>query len=153
MSANNAKIQSVLETTFTSAIGKLTADDSNSYHSDLYVQADPESGELQIYDEEERLLDKTIVFDWVDCPCDEDKFNKQVANTLKSVLTLLVAKNIFDSPHITKPFSVSLTDEDFVVIEELLFLDDEVLRADDPLLKDLDADLYDLLAKLLSHAA
>lgn len=128
MSANNAKIQSVLETTFTSAIGKLTADDSNSYHSDLYVQADPESGELQIYDEEERLLDKTIVFDWVDCPCDEDKFNKQVANTLKSVLTLLVAKNIFDSPHITKPFSVSLTDEDFVVIEELLFLDDEVLQ-------------------------
>lgn len=150
MSANNAKIQSVLETTFTSAIGKLTADDSNSYHSDLYVQADPESGELQIYDEEERLLDKTIVFDWVDCPCDEDKFNKQVANTLKSVLTLLVAKNIFDSPHITKPFSVSLTDEDFVVIEELLFLDDEVLRADDPLLKDLDADLDDFLAKLLS---
>lgn len=150
MSANNAKIQSVLETTFTSAIGKLTADDSNSYHSDLYVQADPESGELQIYDEEERLLDKTIVFDWVDCPCDEDKFNKQVANTLKSVLTLLVAKNIFDSPYITKPFSVSLTDEDFVVIEELLFLDDEVLRADDPLLKDLDADLDDFLAKLLS---
>ena len=150
MSANNAKIQSVLETTFTSAIGKLTADDSNSFHSDLYVQADPESGELQIYDEEERLLDKTIVFDWVDCPCDEDKFNKQVANTLKSVLTLLVAKNIFDSPHITKPFSVSLTDEDFVVIEELLFLDDEVLRADDPLLKDLDADLDDFLAKLLS---
>ncbi len=150
MSANNAKIQSVLEITFTSAIGKLTADDSNSYHSDLYVQADPESGELQIYDEEERLLDKTIVFDWVDCPCDEDKFNKQVANTLKSVLTLLVSKNIFDSPHITKPFSVSLTDEDFVVIEELLFLDDEVLRADDPLLKDLDADLDDFLAKLLS---
>lgn len=150
MSANNAKIQSVLETTFTSAIGKLTADDSNSYHSDLYVQADPESGELQIYDEEERLLDKTIVFDWVDCPCDEDKFNKQVANTLKSVLTLLVAKNIFDSPHITKPFSVSLTDEDFVVIEELLFLDDEVLRADDPLLKDLDADLDDFLANLLA---
>lgn len=150
MSANNAKIQSVLETTFTSAIGKLTADDSNSYHSDLYVQADPESGELQIYDEEERLLDKTIVFDWVDCPCDEDKFNKQVANTLKSVLTLLVSKNIFDSPHITKPFSVSLTDEDFVVIEELLFLDDEVLRADDPLLKDLDADLDDFLANLLA---
>ena len=131
MSANNAKIQSVLETTFTSAIGKLTAEDSNGYYSDLYVQADAESGEPQIYDEEEQ-------------------FNKQVANTVKSVLTLLVAKTVFESPHIMKPFSVSLTDEDFVVIEELLFLDDEVLRADDPLLKDLDADLDDFLAKLLS---
>lgn len=150
MSANNAKIQSVLETTFTSAIGKLTADNSNSYHSDLYVQADPENGELQIYDEEERLLDKVIVFDWVGCSYEEDRFNKQVATLVKSVLTLLVAKKIFESTHIMKPFSVSLTDEDFVVIEELLFLDDDVFRADDPLLKDLDAELDDFLAKLLS---
>ena len=150
MSANNAKIQSVLETTFTSAIKKLTADDSNSYHSDLYIQADPESGELQIYDEEERLVDKVVVFDWVGCPCEEEQFNQQVANTVKAVLTLLVTKSVFESSHIMKPFSVSLTDEDFVVIEELLFLDDEVLRADDPLLKDLDAELDDFLAKLLS---
>lgn len=150
MSANNAKIQSILETTFTSAISKLTAEESNGYYSDLYVQADAESGELQIYDEEERLLDKVVVFDWVGCSCEEDQFNKQVANTVKSVLTLLVAKNVFDNSHIMKPFSVSLTDEDFVVIEELLFLDDEVLRVDDPLLKDLDADLDDFLAKLLS---
>lgn len=150
MSANNAKIQSVLETTFTSAIGKLTADNSNGYYSDLFIQADQESGELQIYDEEEQLLDKVVIFDWVGSRSDEDQFNKQVANTVKAVLTLLVAKNVFDSPHIMKPFSVSLTDEDFVVIEELLFLDDELLRADDPLLKDLDADLDDFLTKLLS---
>lgn len=150
MSANNAKIQSVLETTFISTIGKLTADNSNGFYIDLYIQADPESGELQIYDEEEHLLDKVIIFDWVDSSCEEDQFNKQVANTVKSVLTLLVAKNVFESPHIMKPFSVSLTDEDFVIIEELLFLDDDLLRADDPLLKDLDADLDDFWAKLLS---
>ena len=46
-----------------------------------------------------------------------------------------------------KPLSVSLTDEDFVVIEELLFIDDDVLRLDDPLLKDLDADLDDFLSE------
>ena len=59
-------------------------------------------------------------------------------------------KNIFDVPRFMKPLSVSLTDEDFVVIEELLFIDDDMLRLDDPLLKDLDADLDDFLAKLLS---
>lgn len=150
MSANNAKVQSILETIFTSAIGKLTSDNSDGFYSDLYVQADHESGELQIYDEEEKLLEKIVVFDWVDCPCGEDVFNKQVATTVKSVLSLLVAKNIFDNSRIMKPFSVSLTDEDFVEIEELLFLDDEMLRADDPLLKDLDADLDDFLSKLLS---
>ena len=49
-----------------------------------------------------------------------------------------------------KPFSISLTDEDFVVIEELLFIDDDMLLLDDPLLKDLDADLDNFLAKLLA---
>lgn len=150
MSANSAKVQSVIETLFNTAIAKLMSDESGDYYSDLYVQADPESGELQIYDEEERLLEKTIIFDWVGCPCDEDVFYKQASITLKSVLALLAAKNAFDHSRFMKPFSVSLTDEDFVVIEELLFLDDEMLRADDPLLKDLDAELDDFLAKLLS---
>ena len=150
MSANNAKIQSVLEGVFTAAVNKLKSNESGNFYSDLYIQADPESGELQIYDEEEKLLEKTIIFDWVGCPCEVELFNKQVATTVKTVLTLLVAKDVFEHPNIMKPFSVSLTDEDFVVIEELLFIDDETLRADDPLLKDLDTELDDFLAKLLS---
>jgi hypothetical protein len=69
---------------------------------------------------------------------------------VKAVLTILSTKNIFDVPRFMKPLSVSLTDEDFVVIEELLFIDDDMLRLDDPLLKDLDADLDDFLANLLA---
>lgn len=150
MSANNAKVQSVIETTFTTAIAKLTSDDSGKYFSDLYIQADSESGELLIFDDEERLLEKTVIFDWVGCPSEEDVFNKQVIVSLKSVLSLLIAKSAFEHPSFMKPFSVSFTDEDFVVVEELLFLDDDMLRADDPLLKDLDAELDDFLANLLS---
>ena len=114
MSANNAKVQAVIETTFNSAINKLAANEAGNCYSDLYVQVDAESA------------------------------------TLKAVLAVLVTKKVFDNPCFLKPFSVSLTDEDFSVIEELLFLDDENLRLDDPLLKDLDADLDDFLAKLLS---
>lgn len=149
MSANNAKVQSVLEATFTSAVGKLTVDDASGFHSDMYVQVDSESGELQIYDEKEQLLDKVVIFDWVGFT-DEGQLRKKVVSALKPVLALLASKNVFDAPQIAKPFSVSLTDEDFTVTEELLFLDDDLLRADDPLLKDLDAELDDFLAKLLS---
>ena len=119
-------------------------------YTHLYVQVDAESGELLIYDEEDVLVEKTIIFDWVNTACDDDQFTQQVAATLKAVLAVLVTKKVFDNPCFLKPFSVSLTDEDFSVIEELLFLDDENLRLDDPLLKDLDADLDDFLAKLLS---
>lgn len=149
MSANNAKVQSIIEAAFTSAIGKLTHDENGNYLSDLYVQVDKENGELQIFDEEEKLIEKNVIFDWVNSKEEENSFNKRVAASLKAVLTILSTKNVFDHPRFLKPFSVSLTDEDFVVIEELLFLDDDLFRLDDPLLKDMDKDLKDFLDKLL----
>lgn len=150
MNANIAKVQSLIENTFTSAIEKLTRDESGNLTSDLYVQADAESGELQIYDDEEKLIGKVVIFEWVNNNEDEDVFNKRVSASVKAVLTILSTKKVFDIPRFMKPLSVSLTDEDFVVIEELIFIDDEMLRLDDPLLKDLDADLDDFLAKLLA---
>ena len=146
MNANMAKVQSLIENAFTSAVEKLAKDESGNFISDLYVQADAESGELQIYDDEEHLIEKIVIFDWVNSNEEE----KRVAASVKAVLTILSTKNIFDVPRFMKPLSVSLTDEDFVVIEELLFIDDDMLRLDDPLLKDLDADLDDFLANLLA---
>lgn len=150
MVTSAAQIQSILETLFMTAIDKMIKSVNGNYISDIYVQADQETGELQIYDEEEALVDKTVIFDWVNNTEEEDVFARRVSDVVRSVLTGLVSKNIFDNPRFIKPLSVSLTDESFVVIEELLFLDDENLRLDDPLLKDLDADLDEFLSKLLS---
>lgn len=88
--------------------------------------------------------------DWVNSPDGEEDFQKKVTPILRAVFSILATKNIFDSPNFIKPFSVSLTNEDFLVLEELLFIDDDTLRLDDPLLKDLDAELDEFLAKLLS---
>ena len=150
MSANNAKVQSLVESVFESAIARLTADEAGNLISDLYVQADQESGELQIYDDEEHLVEKIVIFDWIDNPEDEDVFAHRVAEVAKAALTQIVSKKMFEHPRFLKPLSVGLTNEDFVVEEEILFLDDDMLRVDDPLLKDLDKDLDDFLANLLS---
>ena len=150
MGTNLTQIKSILETLFLSAIQKMTTDKNGNYISDIYVQADPENGELLIYDEGENLVDKTVIFDWVNNTEGEEVFNRRVADVLKSVLASLSAKNIFDNPRFIKPLSISPTDESFVVIEDLLFLDDDMLRLDDPLLKDLDADLDKFLDELLS---
>lgn len=150
MSTNLTQIQSILENLFLSALQKMTADNNGNYISDIYVQVDPENGEVQIYDEGENLVEKTVIFDWVNNTEGEEVFNRRSADVLKSVLTSLVTKGTFDNPQFIKPLSVSLTDESFVIVEELLFLDDEMLRLDDPLLKDLDADLDNFLDKLLS---
>lgn len=149
MSTNNSKVQTVIEAAFQTAIDRLAADTAGNLISDLYVQVDQETGELQIYDEEEHLIEKTIIYDWVNSQEAEEQFIKRVVGILKNVLATFATKNSFDAPRFLKPFSVSLTDEDFVVVEELMFLDDDLLRLDDPLLQNLDKDLDDFLAKLL----
>lgn len=149
MNANSAKIQAVIEALFSAAIDKLTQEENGSFLSDIYVQVDRETGELQIFDEEENLVEKNVIFDWVNNADEEDAFNKRVAATLKAVLTVLQTKGAFEKPCFMKPFSVSLTDEDFVVVEELLFIDEDLLRLDDPFLKNLDEELKDFLDKLL----
>ena len=150
MNANITKVQPLIEKAFVETIDQLTKEESANLVSDFYVQVDAETGELQIYDDAERLMNKVVIFDWVNSPEEEDAFNKKVAAAIKAVLTILSTKNAFDSTRLVKPFSVSLTDEDFVVIEELLFIDDDMLLLDDPLLKDLDTDLDNFLANLLA---
>ena len=150
MNANITKVQPLIEKAFVETIDQLTKEESANLVSDFYVQVDAETGELQIYDDAERLMNKVVIFDWVNSPEEEDAFNKKVAAAIKAVLTILSTKNAFDSTRLVKPFSVSLTDEDFVVIEELLFIDDDMLLLDDPLLKDLDTDLANFLANLLA---
>lgn len=146
---NSAKVQSIIETTFLSAIEQLTNDETGGFINDLYVQVDPESGELQIYDDNETLLGKIVIFNWIGKK-EESDFQGRVIATLKAVLTVLSTKNVFDHDRFMKPLSVSLTDEDFQVVEELLFIDDDLCRLDDPLLKDLDTDLDAFLLHLLS---
>ena len=150
MNANITKVQPLIEKAFVEALDQLTKEESANLVSDFYVQVDAETGEFQIYDDAERLMNKVVIFDWVNSPEEEDAFNKKVAAAIKAVLTILSTKNAFDSTRLVKPFSVSLTDEDFVVIEELLFIDDDMLLLDDPLLKDLDTDLDNFLANLLA---
>lgn len=151
MNTNTAKVQSILETTFVSAIESLTGKGTGNLISDLYVQVDQETGELQIFDDSENALGKVVIFDWVNRKNNNtDSYYKHITATLKTVLTAVSAKGLFENTCFIKPLSVSLTDESFAVIEELLFFDDEVFRLDDPLLKDLDAELDDFLANLLS---
>lgn len=150
MNANIEKVQTLIEKAFVESIEKLSATEGVGLVSDFYVQVDAESGEMQIYDDAEQLVNKVVIFDWVDVPEREENFNKMVAAPIKAALNALATKKGFDAACLLKPFSVSLTDESFVVLEELLFIDDDMMLLDDPLLKDLDADLDVFLAELFA---
>lgn len=145
-----SKIQSVIENTFVATINRLMQSDTERLMNDLSIQVDKESGELQIYDDTETLLGKVVIFSWANNKEPEGVFLKKVSPTLKAVLTVLSVKKAFDKNIFLKPFSVNLVDDEFAVIEELLFLDDEIYRLDDSLLKDLDSELDKFINDLLA---
>ncbi len=147
MNSENLEIKSRIESLFQDAISQL---DTTSIHSDLFVRFDAESGELQIYNETEELVANGIIDQWIGKYVDNQAFEVELIALLRSVTTSLAARQAFDQPNISKPFSVSLVDDDFSIIEELLFLDDDTFRLDDPLLKDLDSDLDSFLNDLLA---
>ena len=82
MNANIEKVQALIEKAFVEAIAKLSATEGVGLVSDFYVQVDAESGEMQIYDDAEQLVNKVVIFDWVDVPEREENFNKMVAAQL-----------------------------------------------------------------------
>ena len=68
---------------------------------------------------------------------------------LRAAVKRLHAARFFDKDQFVRPFSVALTQEDFTIIEELLFIDDELIQLDSALLENLDEELNNFLAELL----
>ena len=150
MSANNAKVQSLIESVLNQTIEKLNNDKDGAFVCDLYIQVDKSSGELLIFDDMEREIEKIVIYDWLNSKQEESLFIKNVTISIKSVLSSMASKGCFEGMKFVKPLSISMTDEEFNITEELIFLDDDMLRVDDHLLKDLDKDLDDFLKNLLS---
>lgn len=148
--SSQAKDQAVIESFLRKAIERLTKDEMSMLVSDLFIQTDAESGEISLYSEDKELIDKTVIFNWVNKASDKPAFDKIATETTKAALAALNGQGHFEHDNFLKPFSISMTDENFQVLEELLFIDDDILRLDDPLLKDLDQDLSDFLEQLLS---
>lgn len=151
MTKENPKIKSVLKSLFSVSVEKLIKDIATpSSVSNLYVQFDPESGEVQVYDEREHLLHKKVIFDWVGISSKEIDFMPRILAVLKQVVGMLVSEGLFEQPLFVKPFSICLTDEEFKPQEEIYVLEDESSLHEDELMKGLDKDLDDFLKKLLS---
>ena len=64
-------------------------------------------------------------------------------------MTRLEQKGYWDKAIFARPFSVVLVRSDFSVLEELLFLDEELVQLSTPLLEGLNDELNEFLSELL----
>lgn len=131
----------------TEAIGNLEKDYQGSSLTDIFLVVDRESAELSVYDDEENLLAQRIIDAWIDI---SDK--KRIVSQLRKSVEALNKEKKFDGLDLYKPFSISITDEDFIVQEELLVIeDDSVIKLDNNFLERIDKEFDEFLDKLLKE--
>ncbi len=115
--------------------------------SDLFVQIDPAAGEVQLFNDKDEELHRVVIYDWIQEGRTE--IPSAMKQELRAAVKRLHAARFFDKDQFVRPFSVALTEEDFTIIEELLFIDDELIQLDSALLENLDEELDNFLAELL----
>ncbi|MFC2452536.1 MAG: hypothetical protein ACFNUG_07165 [Tannerella forsythia] len=144
----NVKVQSVIESLFLSVVERLTKDHALRVINSLGVQLDLEAGEIQIFDEQERLLRKKVIFDWADSKNKDEAFTPQKIAIIRSAINKVAGEGAFEHSNFMKPFVIRLTNEDFSTIEALYSVEDTPGEGD--LLKSLDRELKDFYRKLFS---
>ncbi len=148
MNTNNI-LNSVIESGTRRAIFQFEEQNSGDMLSDVYLKIDKDNNTLLFFDDMENQLSKETIEIWEDEQGDPDYYIKSFIHGAKPIFQELNKDHLFDKEYISKPFSVNLVDDNFILIEELFFLDDDTLKLNGESLLDLDKELNDFFNNLL----
>jgi hypothetical protein len=144
------KILSILEAVFVNVVNKLEKADIGRLISDLYVQLDMISGEIQVYDKREILLGKDVIFDWADRSEKGLLSYKRPVNSIRAALGGLKSRKFFERPVFMRPFTIYLVDDNFYEIEKIFTLGSEDTFLEGRLMKNLEQELQNFSKKLFA---
>ena len=143
---SRASIVSALKT----ALCRYASEGDETVVTDIHLQPNSESGELIIFDDDDKVLARTIINEWVEY--DSDDFYAVVEPILRAEVEALKESGKLEKLCLMKPYSFVLVDEDKETVAELLLVDeDETLLLNDELLKGLDEELDAFLKDLLER--
>ena len=116
--------------------------------TDIHLQPNPETGELVIFNDDDEVLAKVVVAEWVNANL--ENFYEDAEMLFKKILNQLRKANEFSVLRILKPYSFVLVDGEKETLAELMLVDDEdTLLLSGELLKGLDEELDTFLKDLL----
>jgi len=146
----NRDSYTLIKDTFLQAIDTLAKDYKGSSLTDIFITVDKESGEVAFYDDEENKVAEIVVFDWIN---KVDKLSdEKVISVLREVTEQLDNEEKFSALDIYKPFSVNYADDSFIVIDELLLInEDSIVKIDNDLMEKFDREFDEFLDKLLKE--
>jgi hypothetical protein len=147
MKATNNSLEPVIRSAIIESLKNYELTNDGNFLSDLYLYYDTENQSVTFFDDiEKELLAVNLNDESDDLEVD---FEREVKHAARAVLKELEKENVFDREFIHKPFTVSLIDNDFIVRDELIFIDDDTLKLEEDLWLGMDKELNDFLKNLM----
>ena len=125
---------SIIESAIQKAVAKYTCNCEQTVVTDIHLQPDQTSGQLNIYNDDDEELANIMVEEWA--TYEGDDFLESVEPSLRNILCRMKDAGDFDKVTILKPYSFVLVDDDTILVN-------------DELLKGLDKELDEFLKELL----
>lgn len=124
---------------------KFPATDEASLMTDIHIRVSQETGEVMVYDDDDKEITRCVVEEWIGNTADD--FYEQIVPVVRRCVDK--QKKLIEGMSILKPFSVVLEDDDKQTVAELYLVDDETVIIDPDLMQDLDDDLNSFFKKLM----
>lgn len=141
-----------LEHAVRKSLDKLKVRESSAAIVDLYIQPNPETGDVTLMDDEDNILIKESVPAWEDAleNIDTEKTLTECETLLRAIFKTVQDEGLLEKLNLLKPFSVLMVDEEMEVISEILTIDDEALLLNDAFLKHMDEELDGFYKQLMA---
>ena len=140
---------SAIEKAIQKAVNKYAGLPEQSIVTDIHLQPNQNSGDLIIFDDEDKELACISIEELANE--DSDDLYEEMQHILQTLLSKLKEEGTFDRLAIMTPYNFVLVDEDKETVAELLIVDDDTLIVNDDLLKGLDEELDTFLKDLLNN--
>ena len=147
MKVVNKSLETVLRSAVVASLKNYEETNAGNFLGGLYLQYNADSQTLTLFDDVEKELFLLLLNDtpivW------ESNTLQEIKDTTKYILKGLKDERFFDKNFISKPFTVSLVDSDFVPEENLFFIDDHAAKSGGDLWSGINRELDEFLKQLM----
>lgn len=143
-------LSTYLETLIRESLNLLQTQFASEMLTDLYWQVNLSSGEFVVLNDNQQVLVRASVKEWVSDDVEKSLSIKEIEQILRDIVQKLEAENFLENINVQMPFSILMVDEDMENLCELFFVDEESVPLDNNIIRHIDEELDAFFKKLMA---
>lgn len=143
-------LSTYLETLIRESLNLLQTQFASEMLTDLYWQVNLSSGEFVVMNDNQQVLVRASVKEWVSDDVEKSLSIKEIEQILRDIVQKLEAENFLENINVQMPFSILMVDEDMENLCELFFVDEESVPLDNNIIRHIDEELDAFFKELMA---